>query len=161
MRQELRGTAISAVSAALFGRSWSGIWRRGSRASCFSTAGAAAAMLLLSASAARCPSAPGAACHLTYHSANGRLMCHYCGHSEPAPETCPDCGGAHEAYRRRHPEGGGGADAALSRHGASADGCRYRRRQGHEKLLREFQTQPHPHPAGDPDGGQGTGFCRM
>ena len=30
---------------------------------------------------------------LTYHSANGRLMCHYCGHSEPAPEQCPECGG--------------------------------------------------------------------
>ncbi len=30
---------------------------------------------------------------LTWHSANGRLMCHYCGHSEPAPEHCPECGG--------------------------------------------------------------------
>ena len=30
---------------------------------------------------------------LTYHSANGRLMCHYCGHSEKAMEVCPVCGG--------------------------------------------------------------------
>lgn len=30
---------------------------------------------------------------LTYHKANGRLMCHYCGHSEPLPERCPECGG--------------------------------------------------------------------
>ena len=30
---------------------------------------------------------------LTYHSANGRLMCHYCGHSQPAPDRCPQCGG--------------------------------------------------------------------
>ncbi|MBQ9166769.1 MAG: primosomal protein N' [Oscillospiraceae bacterium] len=30
---------------------------------------------------------------LTYHKANGRLMCHYCGHSEPLPECCPECGG--------------------------------------------------------------------
>ena len=30
---------------------------------------------------------------LTYHSANGRLMCHYCGHSERAPKQCPECGG--------------------------------------------------------------------
>ncbi len=30
---------------------------------------------------------------LTYHSANGRLMCHYCGHSERAPDRCPECGG--------------------------------------------------------------------
>lgn len=31
--------------------------------------------------------------HLTYHSANQRLMCHYCGHSERLPESCPECGG--------------------------------------------------------------------
>ena len=30
---------------------------------------------------------------LTYHSANGRLMCHYCGHSESVPGRCPSCGG--------------------------------------------------------------------
>ena len=30
---------------------------------------------------------------LTYHSANNRLMCHYCGHSQPVPDRCPDCGG--------------------------------------------------------------------
>ena len=30
---------------------------------------------------------------LTYHSANKRLMCHYCGYSEPSREECPDCGG--------------------------------------------------------------------
>ena len=32
---------------------------------------------------------------LTYHSRNGRLMCHHCGYSQPMPETCPECGGAH------------------------------------------------------------------
>ena len=30
---------------------------------------------------------------LTFHSANRRLMCHYCGHSQLAPERCPECGG--------------------------------------------------------------------
>lgn len=30
---------------------------------------------------------------LTYHSANERLMCHYCGHSQPVPRRCPSCGG--------------------------------------------------------------------
>ena len=30
---------------------------------------------------------------LTYHSANKRLMCHYCGHSLRAAQDCPDCGG--------------------------------------------------------------------
>ena len=32
---------------------------------------------------------------LTYHSRNGRLMCHHCGYSQPMPETCPECSGAH------------------------------------------------------------------
>lgn len=29
----------------------------------------------------------------TYHSVNRRLMCHYCGWSEPSRDDCPDCGG--------------------------------------------------------------------
>lgn len=29
---------------------------------------------------------------MTYHSANGRLMCHYCGYSQPFTSTCPECG---------------------------------------------------------------------
>jgi primosomal protein N' (replication factor Y) len=29
----------------------------------------------------------------TYHSVNHRLMCHYCGWSEPAQDACPECGG--------------------------------------------------------------------
>lgn len=28
---------------------------------------------------------------LTYHSANKRLMCHYCGSAHPLPEECPSC----------------------------------------------------------------------
>ena len=39
------------------------------------------------------PTCPRCSVHLTYHSANGRLMCHYCGHSEPLPVACPACGG--------------------------------------------------------------------
>jgi len=30
---------------------------------------------------------------LSYHSANGRLMCHYCGKSKPNEPVCPECGG--------------------------------------------------------------------
>jgi len=39
------------------------------------------------------PECPRCNAKLTYHSANERLMCHYCGHSIPAPSRCPDCGG--------------------------------------------------------------------
>lgn len=39
------------------------------------------------------PMCPGCSVNLTYHQANGRLMCHYCGHSEPLLQRCPECGG--------------------------------------------------------------------
>ena len=38
------------------------------------------------------PECPRCNLRLTYHSANNRLMCHYCGHSQSAPERC-SCGG--------------------------------------------------------------------
>ena len=38
------------------------------------------------------PTCPRCDVRLTYHSANRRLMCHYCGHSQPAPQRC-SCGG--------------------------------------------------------------------
>jgi len=38
---------------------------------------------------ARCPKCD---VPLTYHSDNGRLMCHYCGYSAPGIRKCPDCG---------------------------------------------------------------------
>ena len=39
------------------------------------------------------PSCPRCSVNLTYHMANERLMCHYCGHSQPVFEKCPECGG--------------------------------------------------------------------
>ncbi len=42
------------------------------------------------------PVCPGCDLHLTYHHANGRLMCHYCGYSVPASRRCPQCGGAYK-----------------------------------------------------------------
>ena len=39
------------------------------------------------------PECPRCAVRLTFHSANNRLMCHYCGFSQPAPQRCPACGG--------------------------------------------------------------------
>lgn len=37
-------------------------------------------------------SCPNCSISMTYHAANHRLMCHYCGHSVPMPEKCPHCG---------------------------------------------------------------------
>ena len=39
------------------------------------------------------PECPRCSVRLTYHSANDRLMCHYCGYSQLAPNRCPGCGG--------------------------------------------------------------------
>ena len=35
---------------------------------------------------------PSCSISLTYHRANNRLMCHYCGHSQTPPRACPSCG---------------------------------------------------------------------
>ena len=35
---------------------------------------------------------PQCSISLTYHLANRRVMCHYCGHAAKAPEECPECG---------------------------------------------------------------------
>lgn len=34
---------------------------------------------------------PNCSISLTYHSANNRLMCHYCGYSVPCTDECPTC----------------------------------------------------------------------
>ena len=39
------------------------------------------------------PECPRCAVRLTYHSANNRLMCHYCGYSQPVMQRCNRCGG--------------------------------------------------------------------
>lgn len=39
------------------------------------------------------PSCPRCSVYLSYHSVNGRLMCHYCGYSEPLKASCSLCGG--------------------------------------------------------------------
>ncbi len=36
---------------------------------------------------------PRCSVSLTYHSANGRLMCHYCSYSKKLDPACPECGG--------------------------------------------------------------------
>ena len=39
------------------------------------------------------PECPRCNARLTYHSANQRLMCHYCGFSQKVTDRCPGCGG--------------------------------------------------------------------
>ncbi len=39
------------------------------------------------------PECPRCSARLTYHSANSRLMCHYCGFSRRVPQRCTRCGG--------------------------------------------------------------------
>ena len=41
----------------------------------------------------KAPECPRCSARLTYHSANERLMCHYCGFSQPTPRNCPHCAG--------------------------------------------------------------------
>ena len=52
-----------------------------------------ASRMLLCGECGEAPQCPRCSVPLTYHAANGRLMCHYCGHSERAPQVCPECGG--------------------------------------------------------------------
>ena len=41
---------------------------------------------------------PNCSVSLTYHSANGRLMCHYCGYSQSADTACSQCGEKHMKF---------------------------------------------------------------
>ena len=41
---------------------------------------------------------PNCSVSLTYHSANRRVMCHYCGYSQPVTDKCPACGESHMKF---------------------------------------------------------------
>jgi len=80
---------------------------------------------------------------MTYHSANGRLMCHYCGHSERAGSACPECGGmmkhvgagtqkVEEELREMFPEVG-----ILRMDADTTTG-------GHERILKTFDQEKIP-----------------
>ena len=89
------------------------------------------------------PQCPRCSTAMTYHSANGRLMCHYCGHSEPAADTCPECGGwmkhvgagtqkVEEDLRELFPEAG------ILRMDADTTAG------GHEEILQTFERERVP-----------------
>ena len=86
---------------------------------------------------------PNCSIALTYHSANGRVMCHYCGYSAEAPHTCPACGGGHIRYAG---SGTQRAEEILSdllpgarilRMDTDTTGVRY----SHETILRAFAEE--------------------
>lgn len=43
-------------------------------------------------------SCPNCSISLTYHSANERLVCHYCGYSKKADRICPECASEHMKF---------------------------------------------------------------
>ena len=91
MKRELRAGNGTAISAVLL-RELKENLQRGEQTILFLNRRGASRMV----SCGECghvPECPRCSAHLTYHSANGRLMCHHCGHSQRLPESCPECGG--------------------------------------------------------------------
>lgn len=91
MKQELRRGNNTAISALLRAELEQNL-ERGEQSILFLNRRGASRMV----SCGECghvPECPRCSANLTYHSANGRLMCHYCGHSVRLPEACPECGG--------------------------------------------------------------------
>jgi len=91
------------------------------------------------------PTCPRCSAYLTYHSVNRRLMCHHCGHSEPLPNACPECGGSlefvgfgtqrvEEALHERFP------GVAVMRMDADTTTAS----RSHEKLLTRFREEKVP-----------------
>jgi primosomal protein N' (replication factor Y) len=77
---------------------------------------------------------------MTYHGAERRLICHYCGRREQAPRTCPICASASIRYFGIGTER---VEAAVKRQFPAARVLRWdrdtaRTRQAHEDLLRAF-----------------------
>jgi len=91
LRDELRQGNDTSISSVLKGELESNL-ERGEQAILFLNRRGASRMV----SCGECgevPECPRCTVKLTYHSANGRLMCHHCGHSQPMPDRCPSCGG--------------------------------------------------------------------
>ena len=91
MRQEVRAGNAGMVSEPLR-RELEQNLERGEQSILFLNRRGSSRMLLCG-ECGEIPQCPRCSVPLTYHSANGRLMCHYCGHSERTPQRCPECGG--------------------------------------------------------------------
>ncbi len=101
---------------------------------------------LLCRSCGKTVKCPNCSVSLTYHSANNRLMCHYCGHSQKLISNCPDCGSA-DLTRE-----GGGTQKAEAELSALFPGKAIIRmdadttsgKESHEKLLARFKEENVP-----------------
>lgn len=141
MRQELRQGNLSAISQPLYQELKANL-ERGEQSILFLNRRGSSRQLLCP-NCSYVPQCPRCSVYLTYHSANHRLMCHYCGHSQWAPESCPECGttlrhigfGTQRAEEELHtlfPE------TPLLRMDADTVGM------GHEGILREFDEKKVP-----------------
>ena len=141
LRQEIRAGNPGLISAPLRQELEENL-RRGEQSILFLNRRGSSRMLLCG-ECGHVPECPRCSVALTYHSANGRLMCHYCGHSERAPEACPVCGGimkhvgtgtqkVEEELRELFPEAG-----ILRMDADTASG-------GHEAILSRFEKERIP-----------------
>ena len=89
------------------------------------------------------PECPRCSVPMTYHSANGRLMCHYCGYSQQGQDHCEECGGLMKSV-------GAGTQKVEEELQALFPGVGVLRMDadttagGHEKLLRRFREEKIP-----------------
>ncbi len=90
LREELRNGNDSGISAVLRAELAENL-ARGEQSILFLNRRGSSRMLLCG-ECGQAPECPRCSVPMTYHSANRRLMCHYCGHSEPLHERCA-CGG--------------------------------------------------------------------
>ena len=103
------------------------------------------ARMLLCGECGYVPQCPRCSVPMTYHSANERLMCHYCGHSEAVMERCSECGGLLKRV-------GSGTQKVEQELAALFPGTRVLRMDadtvaaahGHEALLKEFTQKNIP-----------------
>ena len=141
LRREIREGNSSAISSVLRQQLEENI-RRGEQSILFLNRRGSSRMLLCGECGA-VPECPRCSVPMTYHSANRRLMCHYCGYSEWAEETCDVCGG-----QMKHV--GFGTQKVEEELGELFPGTEVLRMDadttagGHEKLLQKFYRQKIP-----------------